>query len=91
MQCMLISSWQRLMPSLKSGCQNYPSQAVKEEMMLLWNKNSKLLCTIGADGYTTKISEKAFILTGSICDVVSLMDIIPQEVMHATGNFMWAT
>jgi len=62
--------------------------AVKEEMSLLWNKNSDSLRTIGLDGYTTEIQEKVYIFSESVRDVVSFMDIIPQGESRATGNFM---
>jgi len=63
-------------------------KAVKEEMSLFWNKNSDSLCTISLNGYTTEIQEEVFIISESICDVASFMDIILQGKLHATGLFI---
>jgi len=62
----------KAMPALEPDCQNYARQS-KRKCHCFGKK------IIWCDGYTAEISEKVFLLSEFIHNVVSFMDMIPQE------------
>jgi len=62
--------------------------SIQQKMLVLWKKQSGVLCTIGVDGFKTEINVKVFIFSELVGTMVSFKDLIAQEEERATGKYM---